>query len=231
MRSLPSRRIACALLTCAIVACSPAGDRVAASLLESELTEKYHQCVPLGWTLGLTTSSYYPGYNATKTEEGVWLQALWIAVIPKRDLRRPPARTVRAILDELTGLGLLERIDLRDRLRYRLSARGSQYFYDENRLGDNSERWPYLCYSRIVPRQIVWSAPSRRNDGVEHAAYVWWRATPPQPWVTPFLRAHSVILNPTQEPAVAKVFVRTDRSIFAKREFSLPSVLDRSAWR
>ncbi|MDB5043035.1 MAG: hypothetical protein JWN27_3761 [Candidatus Eremiobacteraeota bacterium] len=230
-RRLASRRIACALLSCAIVACSPAGDRVAASLLESDLTEKYHECVPLGWTLGLTTSSYYPGYNATTTEEGVWLPALWIAVIPKRDFRRPSARTVRAILDELTSLGLLKRIDLRDRLRYHLSERGSRYFYNENRLGDNSEHWPYMCYSRIVPLQIVWRAPSRRNDGVERVAYVWWRAMPPQPWVTPFLRAHSVVLNPTQEPAVATVFVRTDRSIAAKLVFSLPSVVDRSAWR
>jgi hypothetical protein len=231
MRSLPSRRLACALLTCAIVACSPAGDRVAASLLDSQLTEKYHQCVPLGWTLGLTTSSYYPGYNATKTEEGVWLQALWVAVIPKRDLGRPPARTVHAILDELTALGLLERIDLRDRLRYHLSARGSRYFYNENRLGDNSEHWPYMCYSRIVPQQVVWQVTRRLNDGVEHVAHVWWRATPPQTWVTPFLRAHSVVLNPTEEPAVATVFVRTDNSIAAKLEFSLPSVVDRSAWR
>jgi hypothetical protein len=50
----------------------------------------------------------------------------------------------------------LERVDLRDRFRYHLSDSGSQYFYNENRLGDNSERWPYMCYSRIVPQQIVW---------------------------------------------------------------------------
>jgi hypothetical protein len=157
---LTARRIACALLSSAIVACSPTSDRAAVSLLQTDLRE-------------------------TTADKGAWLQALWIAVIPKRDLEQSPARTVHAVLDELTALGLLERIDLRDRFRYHLSDRGSRYFYNENRLGDNSERWPYMCYSRIVPQRIVWKTSSRRNDGVEHVAYVSWRTTSPQTWVTP----------------------------------------------
>jgi hypothetical protein len=219
---------AAALLT----SCGGGNDRAILSALRADLTEQYHECIPLGWSpVVLRAGRYYPGYDATTLDAGAWLQAIWIAVVRKNDAR-PAVHGVQRVLDELTRIGMLDRIDLGDRLRYHLTAHGTAFYYDEDRYGDNTERWPYMCFSRIRPDHIIWRHAQTAAPGgapVERVAFAW-TASPPNEWVTPLLRSRGVVLSPVASPAVATLVRAGDRWTVAKIDFSLPVVEDPSAW-
>jgi hypothetical protein len=177
----------------------------------------------------LTTTSYVPGYDATSSDAGGWFQALWIAVIRKRDLSLPTARRTRTILDELTRLGMLKRIEFSDRFRYHLTTRGSDYFYDQNELGNNSERWPYMCFSRVIPERIAWERPSSADAGHLRVAFTW-KPVPVGAWMTPRLKPYGVVLTPTMSPTVATLVRRREQWVVASMDVSYPSVANRAAW-
>ncbi|MBV9440440.1 MAG: hypothetical protein JOZ24_10655 [Candidatus Eremiobacteraeota bacterium] len=218
------RAIAVLALMLAAAGCARSPDDALAVALRARLAQQYHDCLPLGWQpVVLPSGSYYPGYDASTTEEGVWLQALWIGTVRKRDLAYPGVARTQRVLDRLVRLGLLARIDLRDRARYHLTMRGAQYYYDDDGLGANVEHWPYLCFTRLVPERIAAQA------GAGRATFTW-HTDEFDDWMTPELRPYAIALAPTRDPAVAQVVTRSDGSLLAKLTGALPSVDDRGAW-
>lgn len=212
-----------AALAFAVPGCGSSEDARFAASLRSRLANQYHQCVPLGWRpVVLPWGGYYPGYDASTVEDGVWLQALWIGTMRKRDEMLPDVHRTAHVLDGLVQRGLLERIELRDRFRYHLTPRGARYYYDDDRFGNNPEHWPYLCFSRLVPERIVADARSG------HVTFVWSDETV-DAWATRELQRYAIVLAPVVNPAA--IIVRPHgRSLNARYALPLPSVVSRSAW-
>jgi hypothetical protein len=136
------------------------------------IDKQYHECVPLGWFPDSRPwRGYFPGFNADVSDKGALFQAIWVGVVPARTLNDPHATAVKAVLDEFTGLGLLERHALPGAFRYNLTHEGERYYYERNHLGNNVEGWSYLCFSRLHARELAWvSRPSDAEEPTETAS-------------------------------------------------------------
>lgn len=200
------------------------------------IDQQYHECVPLGWFPDSRPwRGYVSSYDADVVDPGAVFHGLWTGVLPARSLGEAHAVAVKGILDELTRLGLMVRRDLPDGFRYNLTREGEQYYYERDNLGDNNEAWPYLCFSRLHAKNVAWaSRPSKsagKNGVVTARVRFTWEPAAAADWVTPFLRAHAVELNPTSSPAVATAYRRYDGTWrLAELDFAFPLVENRSAW-
>ena len=127
----------------------------------------------------------------------------------------------------------------RSSTQYHLTAAGFERFFDNDNFGNNPLHNPYVCYSTIAPRSIVWKQPLHlENDPygpgkvqVFRVAFTW-TTSMDRSW-TPdaFIRAHAIVLGPTGSPAVAK-FVRRGSTWELENLYpSLPDhIADPSAW-
>ncbi|MGZ3550991.1 MAG: hypothetical protein ACXVAL_02745 [Vulcanimicrobiaceae bacterium] len=175
--------------------------------LNSDLSEQYHECVPLGWDpVPVETRYYYEGYTSEYWEEGVWLHPYWLGLIHTSDLSDPNVRAAYYVLNALTRAGMLERTSATGASFYRLTPRAIAYYFESNGFGNNPEHWSYLCYSRIVPRRVVWTKGVK--DSLFRVAFEWSVSARAQWANDPFLRRHSVLLPPLSSPAVA-VFAKS----------------------
>lgn len=236
-----ARRWLCALLVAALLtACARTDDRAILGMLQTQLAKQYHECVPLGWTPVPNAGTYYPGVSVTMEENGVWLPAVWVARVRRRDLARPDVRTAAAVLDELTKKGLLIRTTTPGASRYRLARIGWDFYYDENDYGNNPDHIPYLCYSTIVPQRVIASEPARHerlpdgshDEDVFRATFAW-TPSPVAAWANDaFLRSHSVALGPAETPVTATFANR--HGAWTIVQLSTPTPLGRvvnaSAW-
>jgi hypothetical protein len=131
---------------------------------------------------------------------------------------------------------MVTRHEIPDAVRYNLTREGARYYYERSELGNNSEQWPYLCFSRLHARDVVWtSRPSTHGTGrdadVTARVRFSWEPSENAPWVTPFVKAHAVELNPTKSPAEATALRFYDgRWGLTKVDFSFPLVEDPAAW-
>ena len=173
--------------------------------LSERLDRQPHECIPLGWyPAGQPSRGYYPDYNADVAEQTGVFQSEWVAVL-RRDALNPEAADVRSVLDELARVGLLERQTMPDGMHYTLTHEGLSYFYKRNDLGNNVEEWPFLCFSHMHTTSIAWSGPSVREAWSESRRVRFtWTSRTDAPWVTPFLKAHAVVLPPVSNAAYAK---------------------------
>lgn len=228
--------LALALAGALALALIPRGDDRVLQNLRTQLGQDYHDCVPLGWyPEAAGPTSYVPTSNVGGTEQGVWLPGLWLGIVTPNALNDPHSREVKRVLDELTRLDLLARTDGRSKVRYTVTPRGSQYFYDGNDLGNNVERWPYMCFSRLAIMSIGWapsrnSVPPATNEQSREVRFTWTRASL-APWATPLLMAHAVELGPTRSPAEATVRREPNGGWTLDRvQWNFPVVQDRAAW-
>jgi hypothetical protein len=200
--------------------------------LSSDLSEQYHECVPLGWDpVPVGTDYYYEGYTSEYREEGVWLHPYWLGLIHTSELSDPDARNAYDVLNALRRAGMVERANDTGAYFYRLTPRATAYYFEMNDVGNNPDHWPYLCYSSILPRRIV--STRRVKDGLFHVAFEW-SASAPAEWANdPFIRRHSVILPPISNPAVA-VFSNAGGWWHITRivtpAFMMPRVVDPAVW-
>jgi hypothetical protein len=239
-----ARSLVALLLASFAAACAPNDPRVVIRELRSELAQQYHECVPLGWNPVPVAGTYYPGTNVVLEEQGngrVWLPALWIARIPNRlRARDAGVRAAAEVLDELARAGMIDRHADLPGSTYRLTPAAMPYFFSENAHGSNPPAFPYLCYSTIVPERVVATDPvhtMRLAGGLDaqvfHATFTW-TASEPAAWArSPFMRAHSVVLGPSENPLTAEL-VRTDGSwhvVTVRGPTSQqPHVVDASVW-
>lgn len=170
--------------------------------LHGDLAEQYHECVPLGWDpVPVETHYYYEGFTSEYREAGVWLHPLWLGLIHTSDLSDPNARTAKDVLNALARAGMVERRVAGDDTFYRLTSRAVAYYFESNRFGSNPEHWPYLCYSSIVPRRVLWT---KRDGAHSFRVSFEWEIGARASWANDrFLLKHSVILPPISNPAVA----------------------------
>ncbi len=203
------------------------------------INEQYHECVPLGWFPDSRPwRAYFPGYTANVAAKDGMYQGLWVAVLPSRTPSDPRAVRIKAVLDELTRLGLLVRNaipEIPNGVRYNLTDDGKRYYYDNNHFGNNVEGWSYICFSRLHAKHVAWSSRPSKARGpygpVTARIRFTWEPSENAPWATPFVKAHAVELNPTSSPAEAAVGQRFDGSWrLTEFDFAFPLVEDRSAW-
>ena len=238
---MPRCRSICALLAASLLtACARTDDRAILGMLRTQLAKQYHACVPLGWTPVPNAGTYYPGVSVTMQENGVWLPAVWVARVRRRDLTRPDVRAAAAVLDELTKKDMLVRTTAPGGARYNLARIGWDFFYDENDFGNNPDHIPYLCYSTIVPERVVSSGPVRRerlheqshDEDVFRVTFTW-APSRVAGWANDaFLRSHSVDLGPTESPATATFAKRHGEWTIVQLSTPTPEgrVIDRSVW-
>lgn len=239
-----TRRVASLLIaTTAVTACSPTDSRVVLRELRGELAQQYHECVPLGWNPVPVAGTYYPGANVVVEEEGngrVWLPAMWIAWIDDRELERADVRATAELMNALARDGMLQREVRPGGTKYRLTAKAVPYFFSENAHGSNPPAIPYLCYSTIVPQRVVATEPIRVRrlpsgvDAQVFRATFTWTASEPESWArSPYIRTHSVVLGPSENPLAAEL-VRTEggwRVLTVRGPSSQqPHVIDASVW-
>lgn len=177
---------------------------------QARLEGSYHDCVPLGWyPERLATGRYFPSVNLDIAIAEGPFQALWVGIVAPGAERDARVASVKAVLDQLVDAGLLSRTDDPRGLRYNVTKYGQRFYYDEFDVSGNSEDWPYVCYSKLHVTGVRWDArypdtPGPARSVTKHIL-VAWRAQDTAPWASPFLRAHSVELAPTTEPASAIV--------------------------
>jgi hypothetical protein len=237
-------KLARAMLLAALAAvtpsCSPTDPRVVLRELRTELAQQYHECVPLGWNPVPVAGTYYPGANVVVSEEEVWLPAMWIASIGDRQLKRADVRATADLMNALAREGMLDREARPGGSKYRLTLKSMPYFFSENAHGSNPPAIPYLCYSTFVPERVVATDPIhtvRLAGGVDaqvfHATFTW-TASEPAAWArSPYIRAHSVVLGPSENPLTAELVraegawhVVTVRGPTSQQ----PHVVDTSVW-
>jgi hypothetical protein len=242
--ALPARSVrvlvAVALAAVALAACSPTSDQQILGTLRAQLAAQYHECVPLGWNPVAAAGTYYPGTSVTLYEEGVWFPARWLGRVRTRDLARRDVRAISNVLNELARVGMLVRDTSPTVSQYHLAAAAQPFYYDESDYGNNPAHIPYLCYSTIVPQQVLSTDSVRRgrlrygshDEDMFHATFAW-TPSPIAAWANnAFLRSHSVNLGPTESPVTATLAKRHGEWTIA--ELSTPTpvarIVDTAAW-
>lgn len=238
----PAGALICAFLAATLTsACSPTDHRVVLKELRQQLAQQYHECVPLGWNPVPASGTYYPGSSVVLQEQGVWLPAMWIARVPSQARTRPDVRAISEVLDELVRAKMLARTPVSGGFQYQLTERALPYFYQDNEFGNNTEAWPYLCYSKIVPQRVVSNEAVHverlRGDGREAEVFratFEWSTTPAAPWANdPVIRSHGVILAPLGNPLSAQ-FVKYGHDWEIARVYSsgqaAPRLVGPSKW-
>ena len=225
----------------ALTGCSPTDQRVIMNRLNSQLTQQYHECVPLGWNPVPVAGTYYPGSSAEFVEENTWLRPVWLGSVRTSDLLRPETRAIYRVLNKLVKAGMVEKNRTPGGFRYHLTMRALPYYFDDNALGNNPDHIPYLCYSKIVPQRVIWNQPihleqSRDNVGrieVFRVAFSW-TSSPVGSWSADAdLRSRSVILAPVASPTIVK-FIKSGKTWeIGSIEAPLrnPRLVDVSLWR
>lgn len=192
--------IACMALY-GLVACSQMPNDATMRVLQAELSQQWHLCVPLGWDpVPVGAQLYYPGYTSEYYEPGVWLHPAWLGIIPKNALSEANARAAYTVLAALHRAGMVTRVSTARSFHYRLTMRAMPYYVSGNSFGANPDHLPYLCYSRLVPTRII---RMNRKGAVLRVSFKW-AVTPNAQWArVPAIRAYSVELPPVSNPAVA----------------------------
>ncbi len=213
---LLSRAFALLAASLCIVACSPTSNWVVARELHEQLADEFHECVPLGWNpVRLDDGSLFPSYNSEITESDWYLPPPWLAQAP-RNLKTPDARVARVMLEKLAAAGMVSKETTRDGARYHITMAAFAYLDIRNQRGDNRMERPFLCYSKLVPHRIVWTQPIHyERDGhgpnrvaVFRTAFDWAPSPTAACAKDDFIQSHSVILGPTESPAIAKFVLR-----------------------
>jgi hypothetical protein len=199
-----------------------------------------HDCVPLGWDPARVDDNFfYVGYSAELDETSWYLPPPWVAGFGPHAVIGPQGRTVQALLSHLMRSGMVSERKRVGHAQYHLTAAGFERFFDNDNFGNNRLLNPYLCYSTIAPRTIVWKQPVHlENDPygpgrvqVFRVAFTW-TVLPDRSW-TPdaFIRAHTITLGPARSPAIAK-FVRRGNDWELENLYpSLPDhIADPAAW-
>lgn len=223
-----------------LAACSRTPEDVADGALRQQLAQQYHSCIPLGWNpVPVAGGSFFPGANVQVIETGVWFPVTWMARIRTADRVQPQIRAIGEVLDALVRARMLDRQTARGASTYRLTMRAMPSFYHRNEYRNNLAGLPYLCSSRIVPRDVVRiGAPHRLIEGgvpvnVVRVTFAW-TATADAPWAhDAFLRRHSIVLAPSQSPAIAELVERGDAWDVVRlstADLFLPRLADPSAW-
>jgi hypothetical protein len=114
------------------------------------------------------------------------------------------------------------------------------YYYDENDSAGNPLHLPYLCYSTIIPDNVVWTQPvhlerdaGAANVEVFRTSFTW-HASENASWAAdPVILSHSVVLPPDKSPVFAK-FIRPEHDWLIGNTFAAasayPQLLDRWVW-
>ena len=222
-----------------MTACAPSRQSFALKNLQSQLARQYHECVPLGWAPVPIAGTYYPGDSIESSQADSWIKALWVGFIPADDLKRPQVRATYDVLEHLVSAGLAAKHRFPRGYRYHLTLAGMPYYFDGNDFHNNPDHIPYLCYSKIVPEDVVWTQPARSERIADRTADVFraafrWHASESAAWANDaMLRSHSVVLAPVTAPAVA-TFARSGKAWSVESLSSagspMPRLADASVW-
>jgi len=234
------RKLLAAVAIARLCACSPSNDWFVQRLLDDQVAGTVHDCVPLGWDpVRVDDKFFYIGYSAEIDETYWYIRPPWVAGFEEHATLGPQGRTARAVLGHLVEAGMVSERSVGGNTQYHLTASGFDRFFDDDNFGNNRLRNPYVCYSTIAPRSIIWKQPVHLEDDpfgrgaveVFRVAFTWTVSTDPSWTPDTFLRAHTVVLGPASSPAIAK-FVRRDNEWDLENLYpSLPDrLVDQTAW-
>ena len=178
-------------------------------LITDRFADQFHRCVPLGWNASSVDGAFVPDYSVEFSPHDVWLPPLWVGFVSSRIQSRPQGLLVYQLLNVLVQAGLAKSQPVRNGIRYHLTDRAFPYYFEGNDFGNNPLHLSYLCYTKLVPDRILWTAPGRRRPGANvrtaRVAFTW-HETAAAAWAgDPLIQSHSVVLAPTRSPAVVTV--------------------------
>lgn len=241
----PMKVIAATVMMFLLAACAPkTGPGSQYALLDalSEQLYQYHSCIPLGWQPVAVAGTYYPGYIASLQGYAEFLDAIWRGRIPAGDVQKPRVAPVFRVLNHLVQAGLLDRKRTSTGFDYYLTEQALQYYYASSLYQDNRGNMQYLCYSKIVPEQIIWSQRIPRPPDWVPSKAQWyrvvfrWKTSALARWASadPFLRSHSIVLSPLKSPTAARMFYLRNAWHLVNiydGNWMLPALTDAAAWR
>jgi hypothetical protein len=170
--------------------------------------DQFHRCIPLGWNASPIDGSFVPDYSVEFSPRDVWLAPLWVGSVPARIRTRPQALLAYQMLNVLVQAGMAKSESTQNGTRYYLTERAFPYYFGGNDFGNNPLHLSYLCYSKIIPDRIIWTAPVRGHLGANMRTRVAfsWHESAAATWASdPLTQSHSVILAPTRSPAAVTV--------------------------
>jgi D-alanyl-D-alanine carboxypeptidase len=193
----------------ALTACAHGTNATFQRVLSDHYSDQFHRCVPLGWNAAPVDGSFAPAYSVQFSPRDVWLAPLWLGFVPTRIQDSPQGSLALQLLNALVAAGLAKSELVRNGTRYHLTERAFPYYFEGNDFGENPLHLPYLCYSKIVPDQVLWTSPVRGHAGADptsaRVAFSWHESSE-APWASdPLIQSHSVVLAPTRSPAVVTI--------------------------
>jgi hypothetical protein len=214
-------------------ACAPTSDFSIMRAARGHFAHTYHQCVPLGWNPTPIYGTYYPGYDVEFEESDWWLPPIWLGYLPQSAAYDRRAQTAERVLELLATAGMVHRDTFSGASYYHITDTAFVYYYDDDDFGNNPGHAPYLCFSSIVPRRVLWKQPVHVESGIPtFRAAIAWSASPAAAWAAnPTLRKYSVTLAPVHSPVILKFAKMRDGWQIASVYPSAPDVLaDAAAW-
>jgi len=232
--------VCAAVATVVLCACSPSNDWYVQRILADQVAGTVHDCVPLGWNPERIDDNFFTvGYSAEVDETYWFVSPPWAAGFGPRDARDPRGKTTRELLAHLVQAGMVNEVSSYGTDQYKLAEPGFERFFDDDHFGNNRLHNPYVCYTTIVPRSIVWKQPEHlENDpygkGRVHVFRVAfnWTVSPDTHWMPDaFIRAHTVVLGPARNPAIAKFVLRGSTWDLEDLYPSMPdNIVNPAAW-
>jgi hypothetical protein len=214
--------------------CAPASKPTLFQTLSERVSQQYHRCVPLGWTVVPTAGTFYPGTNFSIYETNVIAQAFWLGRVSRRAAGRRDGREVLEILERLARAGMVNEETSAEFTRFSLTYKAIPYFYNDDHYGSNRGAFPYLCFSRVTPTRILkQNAIAHERERTLDVRFAW-APSATASWANDeYIQSHSVILAPTTSPATARL-VQVE-AVWRVREihdahFNDPVVVDPRAW-
>lgn len=183
------------------------------------MTGTVHDCVPLGWNpVRVDDGFFYVGYSAELDETYWFVSPPWAAGFGPHEPVDPAGRTARDVLAHLEAAGMVDETRRRWGVKFNLSGAGFERFFDHDNFGNNRLDFPYICYSTIAAKAIIWKQPVRLESDpygpgrvqTFRVAFTWTISTDSSWRPDAFIRAHSIVLGPTRSPAIAKFVRRGD---------------------
>lgn len=180
--------------------------------IREAVTNKMHDCVPLGWNPQPVDDGYVVGESIEFEPNGVWLPPAWLGYVPAHRRLDGEERKILSVMRMLEARGLVKETKERRGTWYALTPNAIRYYYSENFYGNNPLHQSFLCYSKIAVTRV----DMERKHG---RARVSWEVRAFGSWADAQMRSVAIVLGPQLSP-VTVAYRRNDGNNYLVKSVS-----------
>jgi hypothetical protein len=198
-----------------------------------------HDCVPLGWNPApVGDAMFYPGYSIEIDETDWYLPPPWVGSFGPHPVVGAQGRTVQALLSQLERAGMVSEKTARGGAQYHLTEDGFGRYFDADNFGNNRLDSPYICCSKVSVQSVQWTQPVHLEADpykpgrvpVFRVAFTWSVSDDPAWTPDAFIRAHTIVLGPSNSSTIAKFIERDNVWELVNLYPSSNRIVDLDAW-